>query len=602
MPNSQVLSLVVAGHRPDRLPQGEAREGLVNDLENLLTLLSLTAKSENAVLRVLTGTSEGIDDEAARISKNLEISLHLLSSGNPETLSGSRMYAERAVWLGANDLAAPSGNAVAIRDEVALAFGDLLLVVWDGDTPQGLSGGTVRLALAAALAMKPVVWLDTDGTVRLLERTRLNGQTLHKLSGPNPEIAWLRDCFSGPLQGELLQVGIAANLRLTLDPSSAAGDREKHRLADYQVNLATPNKAVWAGQLHEALIALLCGNWARLRRQFSPSVPHAYFGEKETEKKLGRLLLPTTILDSRFEYFDVQATMAAGWHRDVNWLIHFSSSLAVFAAVAGAIGLWVGGHSILWPVAELVVVSAVIGGVLLAKSRRWHERWVGYRFVAEQLRYMRICLPILGVPAPFKAPAWRVIEDESGSATLRLASPETWILQRTLAQQGVPVGIDGKHLTGFSSSSSEEIAGYVHSVVKDQEDYHRRNHHKLHVAHMRLHMISSGLFVATALAVLAHFALHADWLLIGTAFLPALGGAIHGVSSKLEIARIAGQSAATEHRLSHLAKAIRSMGGHGGLETWLGLRQLVLEAARIMSDENAQWQQLIEHQETGFPA
>ncbi len=147
-----------------------------------------------------------------------------------------------------------------------------------------------------------------------------------------------------------------------------------------------------------------------------------------------------------------------------------------------------------------------------------------------------------------------------------------------------------------------EISRYVHSVIEGQRRYHYKNHHELHAVHERLHVLTIGLFVATAVAVLAHFVIHANWLLIGTAFFPALGGAIHGVSTKLEVARIAGQSAATERRLSHLAKAIVSIESQTGWEAWLGLRQMALEASRVMSDENAQWQQLIEHQETGFPA
>lgn len=102
--------------------------------------------------------------------------------------------------------------------------------------------------------------------------------------------------------------------------------------------------------------------------------------------------------------------------------------------------------------------------------------------------------------------------------------------------------------------------------------------------------------------MLAHFAIHANWLLICTAFFPALAAAIHGVSTKLEITRLADQHDATGHELDTLVDAINEAGRQPGWDGWIRLRHLALEAARIMSDENGQWQQLIRHQETELPA
>jgi hypothetical protein len=547
------LTALVAGHRPDRLPAGEGGERLFSELDKLLTLLRDVAGDEDAALRVLTGAAEGTDEETARIAERLKVPLHLFAPGQPQPLTVSQKRAERMVWLGAVDDALHSHEAFAIRDEIALSFSDLLVVVWDGQSLQGLSGGTVRLAFQAALMMKPIVWLHTDGTLRMLDRTRLDASSLHKLRCPHPKSSWLQDCFTIPLDETSLRHQLADAVQLILDPSRAASDQDKVRLKDYRTE---------AGKAGEN----------------PPPVP-------------------TRLIEARFERADVEATAAAGRYRAITWMLYGASAMAVLAAVAGAIELWPGGHNAFWPVVELVLIAGIVGGFMLAKRRCWHEKWLGNRFVAEQLRYEQMCLPLLGLPRPFKAPAWQI-----ANGLLHLSSAELWFIQRTLTMEGLPQSKDGTAFIASSEDVKARLADYVAKVVRNQQSYHHNKHHKLHATHKRLHWLSLGLFGATALAVLAHFVIHANWLLICTAFFPALAAAVHGLATTLEITRISGQSAVAESELGAIVSAIEQAGNQSGWEGWLRLRQLVLEASRVMSDENSQWQQLIRDQKTTLPA
>ncbi len=383
------LTALIAGHRPDRLPAGEVGERLFFELDRLLTLLQDVAGHQDAALRVLTGTAEGTDEETARIAERIEVPLHLLALGQPVPLTVSQQLAERTVWLGAVDDALHSHEVIAIRDEIALPFADLLVVVWDGQSPQGLSGGTVRLAFQAALMMKPVIWMHTDGTVRMLDRTRLAASYLHKLRCPHPEPSWLHDCFTTPLDEPALRHQLAEAVKLILDPSMAASDQDKERLKDYRT------EASKAGE-------------------DPPPVP-------------------TRLIEARFERADIEATVAAGRYRAITWMLYGASAMAVFSAVAGAIELWPGSHGAFWPVVELALIAGIVGGFMLAKTRCWHEKWLGHRFIAEQLRYAQMCLPLLGHPRPFAAPAWQIEKD-----TLHLASAELWFIQRTLTMEGLP--------------------------------------------------------------------------------------------------------------------------------------------------------------------
>lgn len=592
---NDVLTALVAGHRPDRLPSGDAGDLLFRKLGNLLTLLRDVAGDEQATLRVLTGVAKGTDEATALIAERLELPLHLLASGNPESLAPGQQRAERVVRLGASDEKLHGEEPIAIRDEVALCFADLLVIVWDGQSPQGLSGGTVRLAFRTALMMKPVVWLKTDGAVHMLDRTRLTAPYLHKLRCPHPEPRWLQDCFT-PLPDEAAQQqSLIEAVHLILDPPAPSDEYEARRLAGYRAEAKQRSGPVRAGHFHEAMVALSRADLVKFGKQFQAKVPEPYWGPVQAGD--GHPVAATPLIDTRFQYYDVEANVAAGRHRDSTWLIYGASAMAVFAAVAGAIGLWPGGHNAFWPVAELVLVAMIVGSVMLSKNKSWHHDWICYRFIAEQLRYAKMCLPLLGVPRPFMEPAWQV---ESGA--LRLASAELWFMQRTLTTEGLPGSSNGAAYVASAGQVKARLTEYIRMVVKDQTKYHHDNHHKLHALHERMHKLSMGLFGATALAVLAHFVIHASWLLICTAFFPALAAAVHGLSTKLEITRLADQSAAAGRELNAIVDAINEAGKQPGWEGWVRLRHLVLEASRIMSDENGQWQQLIRHQETALPA
>ena len=604
-----VLTVLVAGHRPDRLPIGEAGEHLFANLSKVISMLHDSAGNQQATLRVLTGVAKGTDQVTAGIAERIEAPLHLLAAGQKESLTVSQKRAQRTVWLGAVWEGTLGDEAIAIRDEVALSFADLLLVVWDGQSPQGLTGGTVRLAFKAALMMKPVVWLHTDGTVRVLDRKRLDAASLHKLRCPHPDPSWLRDCFTPILDDPSLCKQLTEDVMLTLDPSKGASaddpeqtaDEEKRshddarRLVDYLTEYAPRTNPIRAGHLDEALMALIRLDFARLRTQLLAKIPRPFWGPVQGGD--GHPIAPTPLIDARFERSDVEAAVSAGHHRDATWLIYCASAIAVFSAVAGAIGLWPGEHNVFWPVAELVLIAIIIGGVKLAKEKLWHEKWIGHRFVAEQLRYARMCLPLLGFSQPFMEPAW-----QASAGRFRLSSAELWFIQRTLTTEGIPRSANGKPYIASSEDVKTKLVDYVSKAVENQQGYHQDKFGRLRAVHKRMHGLSMGLFGATALAVIAHFAIHANWLLICTAFFPALAAAVHGLATKLEIGRIAGQSEATERALADIAVAISEAESQPGWAGWLRLRHLALEASRIMSDENGQWQQLIRHQETELPA
>jgi hypothetical protein len=601
------FTVLLAGHRSDRLVS-TVFPSFEQTLADILSVIRDSVGKGGCPLCLLTGVASGTDTLAADVAAGLGLPLELLAPGLPQPLAPNQARAGNVVWLGAPDIGASADEAIAIRDEIALGFADMLVVVWDGEVPHGLNGGTVRLALQAALEMIPTLWIAPGGAVRVLDRARLTARCRHRLRGPHPDPAWLRDVFDEAADRQALVAKIAAEVSLTLDPAEAAqaadGD-DGHKvgacLRRLRRYLASPEKDRHpnrAGHLHDGMIALLSGNLKRAWSRRLATPKEAYWGPARPKGE--HPVITPVRMEERFDTADVEASVAAGRHRDSTWFIYGASALAVFAAVAGAIRLWPGGHGALWAVTELVALVVIIGLFFKAKSAHWHEQWIGQRFIAEQVRYARMGLPVLAFPGVYRASPWKIGE----SGRLVLESPELWLIHRTLKRQGLPRAIDGAAYMPGAAAVLREVRDYVGAVVQDQAKYHHGNHEKLHHVHHGLHRLSIGLFIATTLAVPAHFLLHADWLLVFTAFFPALAAAIHGLATKLEIARLSSQHAATAHELAHIDVALRDVGCREGndWQDWLRLRQLTLSAAAIMSDENGQWQQLISQQGAELPA
>ena len=149
MKSANRITALVAGHRLDRLSDGQATFWQ-DALEAVLASIRNAVQRHSAELHVLTGVEEGTDQCAAKLAMGLGLPLELLAPGAPQVLDDAQQDATKIVWLGATKPEAHGSEAVAIRDDIALGLADLLVVVWDGDAPHGLGGGTVRLALKAA--------------------------------------------------------------------------------------------------------------------------------------------------------------------------------------------------------------------------------------------------------------------------------------------------------------------------------------------------------------------------------------------------------------------------------------------------------------------
>lgn len=312
-----------------------------------------------------------------------------------------------------------------------------------------------------------------------------------------------------------------------------------------------------------------------------------------------------------FNWAEAQASCFGRRHRDGIWMIYYAAAFAVFCAVAGALSLWpanVSGLIMIWAVSEFLLLRFIVGYVLQARFRDWHGHWMSYRYLAEQLRYLRIGYPLLVLPQAFVRPLW---SPQGSRREPRLLSAENWLLQRVLIATGLPESRQDK-LHYSLVEHNQEMASYLQQVIDEHRQYFRRSYHNLHRDHVYLHRLAFALFFITFVAVTLHFFVKISWILIFTAFFPAWGAAIHGLLNHNEVVRMSSLASQVSGQLSVLDDACTdyqhitaARGEVSDPQRWRQtqeLRQLFATLTRILSDENQHWRSLNRHNQTDLPA
>ncbi|WP_151671569.1 hypothetical protein [Nitrincola schmidtii] len=316
-------------------------------------------------------------------------------------------------------------------------------------------------------------------------------------------------------------------------------------------------------------------------------------------------------LEHIFSWAETQADCFGRRHRDGIWMIYYAAAFAVFCAVAGALSIWpanMPGLLMIWAVFEFILLRFIVGHVLQARFRDWHGHWMSYRYLAEQLRYLRIGFPLLVLPQAFNRPYWSPNANARGG---QLSSAENWLLQRVLISSGLPVSRSDSTRYCLTEHNST-MANYLRQVLDEHRQYFSRSHVNLHRDHVYLHRLAFSLFFITFLAVTLHFFVKISWILIFTAFFPAWGAAIHGILNHNEVVRmsslagqVSGQLAVLDEACTDYQRMAAKRTDTSEQQRWRQtqeLRQLFATLTRILSDENQHWRSLNRHNQTDLPA
>ena len=210
-------------------------------------------------------------------------------------------------------------------------------------------------------------------------------------------------------------------------------------------------------------------------------------------------------------------------------------------------------------------------------ARRWHERWLQYRLLAERFRYASLLQPLAGTTEE----RWRRL---LVSEVAPLAWYDRYFLWRLLMQETYTVnpGDWRKRLV---------------AVMEQQARYHLASGtRRQHVVHRLEGYTRAGFVVAVVSITLYVGAEWAGWngpdllLSMVAGLVTAVTAAIHGILRTTELARLADTSLAVEQRIRDLRAALDAVPADAPVEA---LAPIVEQFCRLVTQEASGWNAML---------
>ncbi len=519
---------------------------------------------------------------------------------------------------------ADPARAYAAAGSVVVNQSDLLVVVWDGRPPDGPGGtyGTLREALACGV---PVVWVDAAGphACQILR---------HGTDPPQPTDA----SPSRPTdQRASLTAQLVAIVRETLaPPSTTAGSHRDDNASsprDLRTEYFRERRPVWHPWFLWKFLRDLLGDgrlsFQSLRLEnFEQAATHDWpIAPEEVE---GRTPSPIELwvnqrLRAHYAWADRLADLYADKYRSAFTLVYSLAALAVLLALLPVFVREVG-----FPTLTRIEVFAWLEGatmiVLLAvlatgRIRRWHDRWLDYRLVAELVRELRILLPLGGGRPTPRPPAHLSAYGDPARSWM------FWHLNGIARATGLPdAKLSREHLQESVTYLRNVISGAANSA--GQVRFHQGAARSSARIHHRLHVVTVFAFALTVACVAGHLifevfpgALDAargtllgdqwlEWirpaLWVGTAFLPAFGAAAAGLINQGEFARMAKRSEAMSERFLQIDGELQALERRMVLGQPVTSAEIAAQASRtaqLMVDEVLDWRVVFVHRPLAQP-
>jgi hypothetical protein len=229
------------------------------------------------------------------------------------------------------------------------------------------------------------------------------------------------------------------------------------------------------------------------------------------------------------------------------------------------------------------------------RHRRWHERWLEYRVLAERLRYLPL---VLATDPPDHSPA-------EG----RRAGTASWIdryFAAVLEQE-----------RGHRTEPDPLILKRIAVLADTQYRYHLLNAETNHRIVRFVTLLATCSFALAFLTVASHVVVLATHLAepvpqphvpdaistFAAAALPALAAALHGIVESGEYHKLAEQSHEMQHHLERLIAPIVEAAepARGGSEADARLRAVIQQFRDLALEENAGWHRALQDKNVPLP-
>lgn len=585
----------VTGHRPNGLG-GVDYPTLRERVRQILTIVRDVGReiaadpdagydSADPAFRVVSPLAEGSDrivaEEAVSLGFELQSPLPFPRAGyeqdfvTTESREKFRELLGRAKAVleldGSRESEESTNRAYESVGRAVLRHCDVLIAIWNGERPK-LKGGTAQMVGEAMRLAIPTLWIDTkpQHASCLLAFTKSGDYSQRSLDELPQQLRGLL-CFPPGGNHE-------SSEKKTVDLRSIYF-REKHRS--------------WTlGVLFDLFSKLVSGSWPWPLRIFlrnfeeetreewqeawavSPGLPAA--AKSQTEQSF---LL-------HYAWADKLANYAANAYRSSFLLNYLLSACAVLFALRAYFDE---GRTRFWVGMELGSITLIIALTTMGRLRRWHERWIDYRLLAEKLRQMRFLFLISRVNMTDRLP-----EDEHHGNPRK-----TWVhwhFQAVLREAGL---LGASFDPGYRVAYRKLLTDYE---IRSQIDYHFQSSRKFHRIDRRVRSVGTSLFFGTLLVCIVHLfdrrgVLHKHLTQLAAA-LPAFGGALHGIVSQGDFNNVSRRSVAVGKTLTGIMARVDSAPDNLPSDP---LGDFAERAASVMGEDLLDWRAHFQDKPLEYP-
>ena len=238
-------------------------------------------------------------------------------------------------------------------------------------------------------------------------------------------------------------------------------------------------------------------------------------------------------------------------------------------------------------IAEVVFMVAILAVVWLGRRRRWHTKWIDYRFLAERFR-SALFMDVANIDVAALRPPRHLSLSYSSNDWMVAAFLSVWSRRPRSQERG---SISTKGLTDF----------LCEAWIEDQIRYHENTSRRHYRRHQRMFLASNVLFGLTLVAALLHVVhigpqlLHSILALLAIAC-PAAAGGTTAIRTHRDYLRNSMRSAEMVRHLKELEDRITRA------EDRETLLRLVAEIEQTMLHENEDWRVVVRFHIPELPA
>jgi SMODS and SLOG-associating 2TM effector domain 3 len=293
-------------------------------------------------------------------------------------------------------------------------------------------------------------------------------------------------------------------------------------------------------------------------------------------------------LTDHISYYFARADLVAmrfqrRWFRATR-LLYSLAPLAVLV-VAAQVTFWPSRVGFAW--FEFAILVVIIAVLIVARSKRWHQRWVSARYLAEQIRSL-LFLALTGIVTLEKSAAAADGRAMTESSWTERAANEIWFTR----PRYVP-----------DADISDLIAVLYEEWIKEQQQYHIGVSRKYSKLSARFQAAAVGLFGLSALFALLHSLGAGDTALgsfKGWDFLaiviPGIAAALGGYGAQRDYLRHAERSKLFAATLDSASDRLLTAG------SLQDVQQAALSVSRAMRSEATDWYTVVHSQDVELPS